>query len=238
MANLFFITVPLAVLLATNFTLCFIMWNRIQNPTSTVPDNDVSGIRQLRKEQYEEVKTICLYLVAFAIQWSPTVVNAIWIHFNVNRVPFVLRMCTHTCPNIGGVLHGTVYFFIRRETKDETLQSENKRELKSVDVAVNSDKFLFDFIDSPQAGPKRLSTIFEEAEAKSDSLKSLRGSLDRTNENGRGGEADISIQTFERQSVVNLNVKEGKEQEMNVIQVELLHSNASDGEEIKTETSV
>lgn len=110
-ANLFFTTVPLVLILVMNIVLYILTWIRIHNETKRLHLGDSS---QLMSANFTAARNMSLFVVAFFIQWWAMSIFGVWAYVAPDNVPQFLFHLVTTFSNIGGILNLVVYLIIRR----------------------------------------------------------------------------------------------------------------------------
>ncbi|XP_021358181.1 uncharacterized protein LOC110453526 isoform X1 [Mizuhopecten yessoensis] len=107
------VAIPIIVILITNTILYGLTWHRIRSETR---DIEVSlGPRvEATSRSHRAARNMLLFLVVYFIQWWPASVLSILVLFP--NPPSILTYLVATFSNIGGILNGVVYFFIRRRS--------------------------------------------------------------------------------------------------------------------------
>lgn len=108
-ANLFFTTVPLVLIVVVNSILYILTWLRIRKETKRLHLGDSS---QLISANFTAARNMSLFVLAFFIQWWAMSMFGIWAY--VAPVPQVVYHLVTTFSNIGGILNLIVYVIIRK----------------------------------------------------------------------------------------------------------------------------
>lgn len=111
MANLFFTTVPLVLIVVLNSILYILTWIRIHKETKRLHLGDSS---QLLAANFTAARNMSLFVVAFFIQWWAMSMFGVWAYINPDSVPQLVFHLVTTFSNIGGILNLIVYIIIRR----------------------------------------------------------------------------------------------------------------------------
>ena len=131
-ANLFFTTVPLTIVLVINIILYFLTWRRIKEEEPKFKGINGREARVVRAS-HRAARTMSLFVTAFIIQWWAMCVYGIVQVSSTITVPIELFQFVTTFSNIGGILNGIVYYVIRRRSKERTSESGNSLELSKSD---------------------------------------------------------------------------------------------------------
>lgn len=117
LANLFFTTVPLCIILVMNSTLYILTWWRIRQEEPRFKDQAGRDAKIIRAS-HRAARTMSLFVAAFIIQWWAMASYGI-IQMTVDEVPLEFFQFVTTFSNIGGILNGIVYIIIRRKSKEK-----------------------------------------------------------------------------------------------------------------------
>ena len=135
-ANVFFTTVPLLLVLTINIVLYILTWIRIHKEAKRlkyVLGKDAKTVRA----SHGAARTMSLFVVAFFVQWWAMAVYGIW-QLATKNVPQLLFQFVTTYSNIGGILNGIVYIIIRRRKTSAT--KDNKETSREDIVSQDSGK--------------------------------------------------------------------------------------------------
>ena len=111
MANLFFTTVPLVLILVSNTVLYILTWIKIHKETKRLHLGDSS---QLLSANFTAARNMSLFVLAFFIQWWAMGMFGVWALVEPDHVPQAVFHLVTTFSNIGGILNLIVYLIIRR----------------------------------------------------------------------------------------------------------------------------
>uniref|UniRef100_A0A7M5UNR8 peptide-methionine (S)-S-oxide reductase n=1 Tax=Clytia hemisphaerica TaxID=252671 RepID=A0A7M5UNR8_9CNID len=159
LANLFFTTVPLTVILLTNIILYLLTWRRIKQEEPKFKGINGREARIVRAS-HRAARTMTLFVTAFIIQWWAMCIYGI-VQMLV-EVPIELFQFVTTFSNVGGILNGIVYYIIRRRSREK--HSEASLELSKSDGSkkftrmTNSNSPTLDGISSGQEEVEESST--------------------------------------------------------------------------------
>ena len=135
-ANVFFTTVPLLLVLTINIVLYILTWIRLRTEAKRlkyVLGKDAKTVRA----SHGAARTMSLFVVAFFVQWWAMAVYGIW-QLATDDVPQLLFQFVTTYSNIGGILNGIVYIIIRRRKSSAT--KDNKESSREDIVSQDSGK--------------------------------------------------------------------------------------------------
>ncbi|KAK3093666.1 hypothetical protein FSP39_018658 [Pinctada imbricata] len=125
LANIFFTTVPLLLILSINIVLYCLTWHRIHDEAVRLQDSLGKDARMIRAS-HKAARTMSLFVAAFFVQWWAMALYGIWQL--VAEVPQTLFQFVTTFSNIGGILNGIVYIIIRRRKLMGPKESSGSRE--------------------------------------------------------------------------------------------------------------
>ena len=129
-ANLFFTTVPLTLILIMNVILYFLTWKRIKKEEPKFKGIDGREAKRVRAS-HRAARTMSLFVTAFFIQWWAMCAYGIVQISSEIEVPIQLFQFVTTFSNVGGILNGIVYMIIRRRSRER--HSEVSTELSKSD---------------------------------------------------------------------------------------------------------
>ncbi|KAK3093865.1 hypothetical protein FSP39_021221 [Pinctada imbricata] len=115
LANLFFTTIPLFVVFILNSFLYLLTWRKINAESKRLKDCLGKETKTV-SAAHSAAKTMSLFVAVFFIQWWALAAFAVW-QLNATHVPEAMFQVTIFFTNIGGVLNGIVYVFIRRRRR-------------------------------------------------------------------------------------------------------------------------
>eukprot|EP00105_Crassostrea_gigas_P020752 XP_011439620.1 PREDICTED: uncharacterized protein LOC105336843 [Crassostrea gigas] len=112
-AQIFFSTVPMTMVLVTNVVLYVLTWWKIHTESKrikTIHENEAQTLLASHKAS----KLMSLFVTAFFVQWWALGIVSVWHNFAVVPQQFITVLVMFT--NLGGVLRGVVYIIIKRRT--------------------------------------------------------------------------------------------------------------------------
>lgn len=131
-ANIFFSTVPMTMVLVTNVVLYVLTWWKIHTDSKgieTMLENEAQTLRASHKA----ANLMSLFVTAFFVQWWALGIISVWHKFAVVPQQFITVVVMFT--NLGGVLKAVVYIIIKRRTDRNYI---NKPLKSSSQVSQNS----------------------------------------------------------------------------------------------------
>lgn len=139
-ANLFFTTVPLALILVMNIVLYILTWIRIHKETKRLHLGDSS---QLMSANFTAARNMSLFVVAFFIQWWAMAIFGVWAYVTPDNVPQLLFHLVTTFSNIGGILNLIVYLIIRQRLilRKRSLKQQKKTQGTEMSAIASSNTF-------------------------------------------------------------------------------------------------
>lgn len=125
-ANLFFTTVPLLLILFMNIILYLLTWYRIHQQTVEVRES-LGKMSASMRASHRAARAMSMFVAAFFVQWWAMALFGIWGLVTPN-VPQPIFHFVTTFSNIGGILNLVVYVLIKRRQlgKGEQLSTEKK----------------------------------------------------------------------------------------------------------------
>ena len=165
-ANIFFTTVPLLLILVMNTILYILTWKRIRDETKSIRDTMNNHMPANMRASHRAAKAMSLFVFAFFIQWWAMALYGIWQL--AGPVPQVIFHFVTTFSNLGGILNLGVYIIIRRKSyvKGEKLStvdglsprpSKGSREPSTIDTGDHTEIQMTDITNStPQRSSNHL----------------------------------------------------------------------------------
>ena len=113
-ANIFFTTVPLLLILVMNTILYILTWKRIRDETKSIRDTMDNAMPANMRASHRAAKAMSLFVAAFFVQWWAMALYGTWQL--AGPVPQVIFHFVTTFSNLGGILNLVVYIIIRRKS--------------------------------------------------------------------------------------------------------------------------
>ncbi|XP_062593174.1 uncharacterized protein LOC134254653 [Saccostrea cucullata] len=110
LASVFFVTVPITLILVVNVVLYILTWWKI-NTESKRLKTMLGKEAQTVRASHRAAKLMSLFVAAFFIQWWALAIISVWHNFAVVPQEFFTVVVVFT--NLGGVLNGVVYIIIK-----------------------------------------------------------------------------------------------------------------------------
>ncbi|XP_060077101.1 uncharacterized protein LOC132556684 [Ylistrum balloti] len=124
-ANVFFTTVPLLLVLVINIILYALTWYRIHTEGKRLR-NVIGKEATTVRASHKVARTMSLFVTAFFAQWWAMALYGVW-QLSAD-VPQALFQFVTTFSNVGGILNGIVYVIIRRRKMSGYYDKEKTKE--------------------------------------------------------------------------------------------------------------
>ncbi|XP_061173516.1 uncharacterized protein LOC133182678 [Saccostrea echinata] len=144
-ASVFFITIPMTVILAVNVVLYILTWWKIHVESKQI--KTVLGKEaQTLRASHRAAKLMSLFVAAFFIQWWALAIISVWHNFAVVPQEFFTVVVVFT--NLGGVLNGAVYIIIKKRRNQNYSSKAKSSSQMSQDSGVGNSNTSISIVDT------------------------------------------------------------------------------------------
>lgn len=112
-SNIFFTTVPLLLIVASNIVLYILTWKRIHDQVRAIKLS-LGSMPHAMRTSHRAARNMSMFVLAFFVQWWAMAMLGVWILVDKKSVPQAVMHFVTTFSNIGGILNLIVYIIIHR----------------------------------------------------------------------------------------------------------------------------
>ncbi|KAK3094158.1 hypothetical protein FSP39_024794 [Pinctada imbricata] len=149
LANIFFTTIPLILILCMNIVLYCLTLHRINTEEELLKESLGNG---RVNRSHKAARNMSMFVVAFFVQWCPLTVYGLWQL--IAPVPQLLFQMVTTFSNIGGILNGIVFIILKRRKLMSHKEGKESSSVHMKDISINLDNTVKDNADTGQRSEK------------------------------------------------------------------------------------